>query len=144
MADKPQIVPPPKAPDPNGPPVEPDEPVVYRTVVGLGSSILTVDTIKVGGHFWLVPTWLEHPTENWKMPERIVLLDWLQHQPMGGSKTVGQAQFLVNEPVPKSLFDDARPSSKDPRHVVHLQPNIRMRKNYLPGLHYPSDQSFRL
>ena len=69
------------------------------------------------------------------MPERIILLDWLRHQPLSENGGGGKDQFLVNDPVPKEILFDPDPKPPTPQYVVHMRPNIRMRTKYLPGLH---------
>jgi hypothetical protein len=125
---------PPPPPNPKGSPASPDDPVVYGASVAFGTAILTVDVIKYGGHNWLVPTWLENIAEGWRMPERIVLLDWLPHQTWEDRSGPGNAQFVVNSPIPKEVFD-GDPSGAGPQYVVHMEPNIRMKLHRLPGLH---------
>ena len=88
-----------------------------------GGEIYKADTIEHEGKMWLVPQWLEAPSEGWKIPERIVLLDSLPHQ-----KTLGSSfgDFVLNSPIPKAVFDGPIQQLQGSGFVVVERPDIRI------------------
>jgi hypothetical protein len=63
------------------------------------------DVIRVGGKYWIVPTWLEDPVQGYKSPERLVRLDSLRHRK--GVPGHPELDFEVYDPVPRAvLFGD--------------------------------------
>lgn len=81
-----------------------------------------VDTIEYQGKFWLVPTWLDKPTEGWRIPERIICLDVLPHQKTG---TSDPADFVLSHGIPKSVFDGRIPPQSEDSYIVVERPDIR-------------------
>ena len=60
-----------------------------------------IDTIEHEGEWWLVASWLE-PNEGGELiPGRLVRLSGLQYQ----EETAGDYRFLLNNSIPKSVFD---------------------------------------
>ena len=63
-----------------------------------------LDTIQHEGKWWLVATYLQHPTTLHKVPERIIQLGSpkmpYQELPAGGS-----SRFLLNKSLPISVLD---------------------------------------
>ena len=99
---------------------------VFTTLVALEDSnqMLKAETIEHKGKLWLVPEWLEASNEGWRTPARIVLLDVLEYQRF---ETGEPADFVLNHPIPKTVFDGQVPEgSKDKYVVVEL-----------PGMRYP-------
>jgi hypothetical protein len=66
------------------------------------------DVIEYEGRLWLVPHWLESPTRAETKPSRLIPLDILQHQAMPPSNAY-QADYVVNGPMTKQLFDEKIP-----------------------------------
>jgi hypothetical protein len=98
---------------------------IYKTLVALaneGGDIFTADTIKHEGKMWLVPTWLENPTEGYKIPERIVCLDTLQHQ----RTPEAQEDFCINVPIPRTVLYGPAPSLPAHGYVVKFRPDVRI------------------
>jgi len=98
---------------------------VFKTIIGLddSSDILLCDTIEHEGAKWLVPRWLEAPSEGWKKPQRIICLDPLPHQKLQGAFP---AEYLLNDPMPRSVFE-GRPRQQGERaYVVIEEPDIRI------------------
>ncbi|MGA7579190.1 MAG: hypothetical protein ACLQUW_13235 [Desulfobaccales bacterium] len=82
---------------------------IFKTLVSIeggGGSIFQMDTIEYEGKKWLVPKWLEAPTEGWKRPERIICLDTLAHSkaPSGF-----EADFVLNHPIPTVVLSGGIP-----------------------------------
>lgn len=83
-------------------------------------SIYKVDAIEYEGAIWLVPHWIEFLHEGVMKPTRIVRLDRLVHQKVG----VAGSEYIVNEPLPKSLFETRKPEQIPARYVVIESPDI--------------------
>ena len=99
--------------------------VVYQTLGWIDGSneISLFDTIRHDGKWWLVPRWLEAPTEGWKIPTRIILLDVLRHQ---DAPPDYPAKFLLNDPIPKSVLGGEIPKQPEGKYVVVERPDIRL------------------
>ncbi len=69
--------------------------------------ILKCDTIEFEGKLWLVPEWLENAATGEMQPLRIICLDLLPHQKIQRSTP---ADFVLNAPIPKCVFDGEIPS----------------------------------
>lgn len=92
---------------------------------GKGGQIHSVDVIEFEGKAWLVPEWLDSPDAKVTMPARIVLLDSLKH-----SRGEASPQVVVDDPIPKSIFDGRAPPAIKARYVVIERPDLRLP---LPG-----------
>jgi hypothetical protein len=88
----------------------------------LETKIHQIDTIEYEGGLWLVPEWLEAPTEGWKKPARIVRMDSLPHSPMPDTYP---ADFLLNGPIPKAVLDGQIPRGKEALYDVIEGPDIK-------------------
>ena len=81
--------------------------------------IHTIDVIEHAGQFWLVPEWLNSLDRKWKKPARIVSLATMSYQRMRGS-----IEFVVNDPIPRSvLFGQPSPEEAG-KFVIHQLPDI--------------------
>jgi hypothetical protein len=63
------------------------------------------EAIEHDGRVWLVPYWLESPTRAETKPSRIIPLDILQHQKLSAGNPYS-ADFILNDPMPRNLFDE--------------------------------------
>lgn len=83
---------------------------ILKTLVTFNDSdlgkILECDTIEFKGKFWLVPEWLENATTGKMQPLRIICLDLLPHQNILHPHP---ANFVLNDPIPKCVFDGEIP-----------------------------------
>ncbi len=90
------------------------------------ANIYRFDGIEYDGKVWIVPRWLDPPGTEKTRPTRIILLDKLKHQKLKPGHPFGD--YLVNEPIPKSvLYDEISSQLKDKYGVID-QPQL------LPGL----------
>ena len=80
-----------------------------------------VGVIEFEGQAWLVPEWLDYPDAKVTMPARIVLLDVIPHR-----RGEGSPQFVVNGPIPKSVFAGNVPPALEAQYVVIEGPDIRL------------------
>ncbi len=98
--------------------------MIYTTMVGSGSTIHKVDTIKYDRGIWLVPEWHEHVGEGYMTPARIVRLDVVPYQELAPDSPYGH--FLVNGPMPQeALFGE--PSEEQVSHYqIQFRPDIRV------------------
>lgn len=60
-----------------------------------------IDTISLGGQWWLVATWLQSNTTGERTPERLVRLTGLRFEEAHGQPY----RFRLHNSVPKSVFD---------------------------------------
>ncbi len=77
------------------------------------------DAIELQGGIWLVPKWIESPSEGWKTPARMFLMNLLPHQKMGGD---WPNEYVLSESLPKELFDGSDTSKLDIRFSVQDAP----------------------
>lgn len=93
----------------------------YKAIVFLdtGGDILTVDTIEYKGSFWLVPGWLVAQDGSGQTPHYMIQLDSIRHQRQIGNPV---ADFVVEEPIPKSVFLG---QGSAPGFVVEVLPGIQ-------------------
>ena len=81
------------------------------------------DAIEHEGRIWLVPHWLESPTRAETKPSRLIPLDILQHQTLPAGNPYG-ADYIVNDPMPKQLFDETIPTQLAKLFQVVESPDI--------------------
>jgi uncharacterized protein YodC (DUF2158 family) len=99
------------------------EPQILKATVILQSTaheVHTVDVIEHEGQFWLVPEWYDNQAQGVTMPARIISLATLPHQ-----RGQGSPEFVVNDPIPKYVFDGHIPPEQAHKYVVQEQPWIR-------------------
>ncbi len=99
---------------------------IYQTLIsfeGGSGKIFEIDTIEYDGKMWLVPYWLEAPSEGWKTPARIILLDSLDHQ---AAPAGFEADFLLKLPMPKDVFEGRIPKKSEGEFVVIERPNVKI------------------
>ena len=106
--------------------------IVAITDVGTTDGTLeTFAAIKHQGAVWLVPKWLPHPEEGYAKPERMIRLDQFRHQifdpPASGPGPLTGADFAINEPLPRALFDGELTQQLKSRYVVLDKPDARFR-----------------
>jgi len=78
--------------------------------------------IEYRDEFWLVPEWLDNQTQKLTRPLRIVSLRTIPHQRLPGQIP----EFVVNDPVPKYVFDGQIPPQEASKYVVVEDPDIRI------------------
>jgi hypothetical protein len=82
-----------------------------------------MDVIEYRNEFWLVPEWLDNQTQKLTKPLRIISLRTLPYQ-----RTPGKTpEFVINDPVPKYVFDGQVPPQEAGKYVVIEDPDIRIR-----------------
>jgi hypothetical protein len=95
---------------------------ILVTMVGVGDDLKRVDTIEYKRGLWLVPSWIEHSTEGYRSPARIIRIDLLQHQPAPEGY---RANLVLNAPIPKPVFDGAAHTLEGVEYEVAERPDIR-------------------
>lgn len=98
---------------------------IYKTLYAFTDAelgkIFKCDTIEFEGKFWLVPTWLENIAEGTIKPERIICLDYLPHK---RTSSGSPADFILNRPIPKCVFDGEIPAEATFRFDIIEHPDI--------------------
>lgn len=89
---------------------------IFKTLICTDNAFFECDTILWHGEYWLVPEWLEDENKGKRQPVRIILLDNLPHQE---SRLESGHHFVLNEPIPKRVFDGQAPSEK-PYRVINF------------------------
>jgi hypothetical protein len=70
-----------------------EEAPMKKTLVGTeNGTIVMIDTIEHEGGLWLVPQWLENPSQGVRSPRRIIRLDVLPYE----ATTFGGADYLLS------------------------------------------------
>jgi hypothetical protein len=90
---------------------------------GMHGQLWLVDTIEHEGHLWLVPEWLEAPSEGWKTPRRIICLSLIRHQQ---TPKHPRFQYMTTDPIPIAVFDGHAQPEEAVGFVVVEAPNIRV------------------
>ncbi len=98
---------------------------IYQTLMYYEgeNDILCIDTIEYDGKLWLVPHWIEAPTEGWKMPARIVLLDSLDYRT---EPSDAPADYLLKTPMPRDVFEGRIPNGSEGEFVVIERPDVKI------------------
>jgi len=101
---------------------------ILKTIVSFieGGALHEADTIRYEGGLWIVLTWSKSQTEELVMPTRIIRIDTLRHQTMVAGNHYG-ADFVLNEPLPKGLFEDQIPAELVGKYDVVERPDIKVR-----------------
>ena len=84
------------------------------------------DAIQYEGGLWLVPLWSEPQTDGLIYPNRLIRMDKLRHQPMPVGNQFG-ADYTLNVPLPKGLFDPEIPKELEGKFDVVEKPNLGVR-----------------
>ena len=97
---------------------------ILKTIIGIeGESVmLKADTIEHDGKLWLVPKWIELPTEGHKTPARIICLDTLQYQ----KAPPAYADFALTAPMPRVVLEGHDPAPAERGYLVVEMPDIRV------------------
>lgn len=83
----------------------------------VGDKFCAFDAIETANGILIVALWYGNPAEGLRRPEYVIPLSSVRHQvaPIGA----GPVQFLVNDPMPKSLFDGS--ASRQMRRQFHVE-----------------------
>ena len=109
----------------------------YKLIVTFEDGVqATCSAVVYQGTIWLVPTWLPFPTEGYAKPERMIRLDQFRFQhfdpPVSGPPPLGGADFAVNDPLPRALFDGELSLQLTAQYIVLDKPDARFRTGGLP------------
>jgi hypothetical protein len=77
------------------------------------------DVIEYKGQFWIVPEWLVNTSQGVQRPARIVSLATRRH-----SRSRGNPEFVVDDPIPISVFEGRTESPEASGFVVQEMPDI--------------------
>jgi len=94
---------------------------ILKTLFSLeGKGLILCDTIEYEGQLWLVPEWIyDTPSKGFSRPARIIQITYL---PKSGR--FGKADYLLQNPVPKAVFEGHVPSELKNVYVVIENPKI--------------------
>lgn len=104
---------------------------ILKTLLGFpgGSELFLCDTIEHEGALWLVPEWLEAPDLKVRKPVRIIRLSGLEYQQF---QNPHPADFLLNDPIPKDVFEGRAPSVEGGPFLVVEAPEIVLNDDDMP------------
>jgi len=89
----------------------------------LKGQILRMDTIKYKDMFWLVGRWALEERGKWITPELLICLSTLAHQ----KSPHPNADFILNEPIPKAVLDGQIPKQLESAYDVVEYPEVKVR-----------------
>jgi hypothetical protein len=103
---------------------------LFKVIVAFEDGVMcSCDAVEYEGAAWLVPKWLPYPNEGYAKPERMIRLDQFQYQrldpPAAGPGPFARADFLVTDPLPKTLFVGELSSQLKERYVVLDKPDAK-------------------
>lgn len=82
------------------------------------------DGLEHEGKLWLVPQWLDVPGQGLTKPVRLIRFDQLEHTHSPGAKD--GIEYVVNVPIPKTLFDIRTPKITEPGFEVVDLPELAL------------------
>ncbi len=86
-------------------------------------NIIECAAIEHEGVVWVVPHWLPTQDDGYAMPERLIRLDQFAHQTLG--KPGDPADYAINVPVPRALFEGPISPELKGKFVMLERPEIR-------------------
>lgn len=93
---------------------------ILKTLMPSDEGLFLCDTIEYEGGLWLVPEWIDGiPSKGYSKPARIIQITYL---PKSGP--FGKADFLLQNPLPKGVFEGNVPSELKSVYVVIENPDI--------------------
>lgn len=105
---------------------------ITKALIAVGDEVQHCDVIEYLGGLWLVPTWIDTPTEGVQSPARIIRMDTLRHQTTAPSGFA--AQYTLNDPMPKDVLDGLTTQSEGRKFEVVEAPPIQISRSDR-GLH---------
>lgn len=88
-----------------------------------GGTIMDADVIEHEGKLWLVPFWLDNLALGYTTPARIVRFDNRPHQDL---RHTDFGCYLINDPLPRALFEAPTPQPPIAGFEYHELPDIRL------------------
>jgi hypothetical protein len=80
-----------------------------------------MDVIEFAGQFWLVPEWLDNAALGVTMPARMISLAPIGHNQL----TAGIKYFVIEDPIPRSIFDGSIPEAEARGFVLIDRPPVQ-------------------
>jgi hypothetical protein len=96
---------------------------VFKAIVTDGETPSFVDAIEYEHKIWLVLKWLYPQTKEWREPERLIRVVYIELQDLRENPN-RQADFFLPVPLPKVLFE-ASPQLPSEQYVVIEHPHVR-------------------
>jgi hypothetical protein len=100
----------------------------YKAIIAFENGVVTdCGAVQYLGAIWLVPKWLPEPDGKHAKPERMIRLDQFRHQvfepPATGPDPWTGANFGLNDPLPRTLFDGVLTPQLKRQYVVLDRPD---------------------
>ena len=98
---------------------------IYKFMMGsdINGDLNICDALLYEGSFWLVPKWIENPTEQYKSPARMIRVNESDYMLLGGDYP---AEYLFKYPVPTPVLDGKSMSEQGVHYDVLSVPDIRI------------------
>ena len=104
---------------------------ILKTLIPSETGLFLCDTIEYENELWLVPEWIDGiPTKKSSRPVRIIQITYL---PKSGP--FGEADYLLENPLPKGVFEGHVPPELKNVYVVIENPDITVAVPTAPTLH---------
>jgi len=96
---------------------------ILKTLIPSEFGLFLCDTIEYEDHLWLVPEWIDGtPSKGFSKPARIIQITYV---PKSGP--FGNADYLLENPLPKGVFEGHVPSKLKNVYVVIENPDITVK-----------------
>ncbi len=104
---------------------------ILKTLIPSETGLFLCDTIEYENGLWLVPEWIDGiPTKESSKPARIIQITYL---PKSGP--FGEADYLLQNPLPKGVFEGHVPPELKDVYVVIENPDITVAAPTAPTFH---------
>ena len=86
--------------------------------------LLRCDAIEHEGALWLVPEWLQNPTEGWMTPVRIIRISGFRLQKLPPGNWIGD--YILNDPIPRDVLEGRTAAKSGVQFEVVERPDIQI------------------
>jgi hypothetical protein len=105
---------------------------VFKVIIGFEDGTMgDYPAYEYQDAIWLVPKWLPFPDEGYTKPERMIRLDQFHFQkfdpPATGPGPFAGADYAINDPLPRELFDGELTPQLKSKYVVLDKPDAKFR-----------------
>jgi len=105
---------------------------MFKVIVILDDGVSgPCSAVEYQGAIWLVPKWLPCPDEGYAKPERMIRLDQFRYQrldpPVVGEGPLAGADFVINDSIPRELFEGPLTPQLIDRFSVLDKPDAKFR-----------------
>lgn len=99
---------------------------MFKTMIAHGPTLQSIDSIEYANKKWIVASWLEHKTEGYRIPGRLIRFDDHRHQHLGLMHPT--AEYALSVPIPIGVLDGSDPHPEQAGFEILDQPDLRFPK----------------